>query len=147
HTQIRLKHCWHALARRFRHGRPCPPPTDRRRRPGAGLPAGRVRLLRARPLVVADVLRQRGRCIRRPAMRARAALCLRRSRAVAAVQAGMPENCETGGDRSVPEDQIKAMLDIMPSRDLVIHEWKKHGTCSGLSVKEYFARIRALFAK
>ena len=59
---------------------------------------------------------------------------------------GWPENCATG-ETSVPQEQVKAMLDIMPSRDLVIHEWQKHGSCSGLSIAEYFARIRSLFAR
>jgi len=57
---------------------------------------------------------------------------------------GWPENCDTG-ERWVPEEQVKAMLDIMPSRDLVIHEWKKHGSCSGLGIADYFAKMRALF--
>jgi ribonuclease T2 len=59
---------------------------------------------------------------------------------------GWPENCSTG-ERWVPEAQIDMMLDIMPSRNLVIHEWKKHGSCSGLSLSDYFDKARALFAK
>jgi ribonuclease T2 len=38
-------------------------------------------------------------------------------------------------------------MDIMPSRKLVIHEYKKHGTCSGLSPEAYFALTRRLFAR
>jgi ribonuclease T2 len=37
------------------------------------------------------------------------------------------------------------MLDIMPSRGLVIHEYRKHGTCSGLDVQGYFQLSRQLF--
>jgi len=35
----------------------------------------------------------------------------------------------------------------MPSRPLVIHEWKKHGTCSGLDQQAYFALARQLYSK
>ena len=59
---------------------------------------------------------------------------------------GWPENCDTG-ERRVPAERIGAMLDIMPSRKLVIHEWRKHGSCSGLSQEAYFAAVRALFGK
>jgi ribonuclease T2 len=45
----------------------------------------------------------------------------------------------------VPRKVIDSMLDIMPARGLVIHEYKKHGTCSGLSPADYFALSRALF--
>jgi len=61
-------------------------------------------------------------------------------------ESGWPENCATG-DTPVREDEITAMLAIMPSRQLVIHEWKKHGSCSGLDSAGYFARTRALFEK
>jgi ribonuclease T2 len=59
---------------------------------------------------------------------------------------GWPQNCESR-ERWVPEERIGAMLDIMPSRKLVIHEWRKHGSCSGLSQENYFDITRALFGK
>jgi ribonuclease T2 len=34
------------------------------------------------------------------------------------------------------------MLDLMPSPRLVFHEWDRHGTCSGLSVRAYFETVR-----
>ena len=39
------------------------------------------------------------------------------------------------------------MLDIMPSDKLVFHEWRKHGTCSGLSIDGYFDLARSLHDK
>ena len=59
---------------------------------------------------------------------------------------GWPEECPTDR-RYVPEDVVRGMLDIMPSRGLVIHEWRKHGTCSGLSSKRYFDLTRKLFER
>lgn len=37
------------------------------------------------------------------------------------------------------------MLDIMPSKGLIIHEYKKHGTCSGLSPEDYYKASRILY--
>ncbi len=59
---------------------------------------------------------------------------------------GWPERCPTD-ERWVPEEQINDVLDIMPSKGLIIHEWKKHGTCSGLGQAGYFDMTRALFGK
>ncbi len=59
---------------------------------------------------------------------------------------GWPQDCDTQ-ERWVPEERIGAMLDIMPLRKLVIHEWRKHGSCSGLSQADYFGATRALFGK
>jgi len=41
----------------------------------------------------------------------------------------------------------KSMLDIMPSNQLIIHEWGSHGTCSGMSSPDYFKLARTAFQK
>ena len=56
-----------------------------------------------------------------------------------------PESCETGERPWVPESTISNMLDIMPSKKLIIHEYKKHGTCSGLAPDAYFDTARKLY--
>lgn len=56
---------------------------------------------------------------------------------------GWPQDC--GGDMWVPNDVISGMMDIMPSKRLIIHEWKKHGTCSGLAMDRYFDEVRRVF--
>lgn len=58
---------------------------------------------------------------------------------------GYPEYCQTRGRPFVPQNVIDNMMDIMPSPKLVIHEYRKHGTCSGLSPSEYYATSRKLF--
>ncbi|MBL8788875.1 MAG: ribonuclease T2 [Rhizobiales bacterium] len=59
---------------------------------------------------------------------------------------GWPQDCATD-ERWVDERMIRSMMDIMPSKRLIIHEWKKHGTCAGVSQSAYFNAIRSLFAK
>jgi ribonuclease T2 len=51
---------------------------------------------------------------------------------------GYPSNCR--GPAGVPDPVVKEMMEIMPSRQLIRHEWQKHGTCSGLDVKGYFQK-------
>ncbi len=54
---------------------------------------------------------------------------------------GFPDFCrasEPGPDR----DAISGMLDIMPDPGLVRHQWRKHGTCTGLKGEDYFALLR-----
>ncbi len=54
---------------------------------------------------------------------------------------GWPSFCDTGG-RRVPDHTINGILDIVPARGLVIHQWRKHGSCSGLDPERYFALTR-----
>lgn len=58
---------------------------------------------------------------------------------------GWPQDCRTARRPFVPQPLIDNMLDIMPSPRLVIHEYRKHGTCSGLSPDAYFGLARRLF--
>ena len=58
---------------------------------------------------------------------------------------GYPERCRTRKKPFVPQTVIDGMLDIMPSPRLVIHEFKKHGTCSGLEPDAFFDLSRKLF--
>jgi ribonuclease T2 len=54
---------------------------------------------------------------------------------------GFPEFCQREApwvDRAI----IDAMLDIMPATQLVIHQWRKHGTCTGQNPKSYFDTVR-----
>ncbi len=60
---------------------------------------------------------------------------------------GFPENCRTSFNPFVPRPVINGMLDIMPSPNLAIHEYRKHGTCSGLEPKAYFDNARIMFNK
>lgn len=59
---------------------------------------------------------------------------------------GWPENCETS-EGWVTQENIDAMMPVMPSKKLIIHEWKKHGTCAGVSQADYFRATRLLFEK
>lgn len=58
---------------------------------------------------------------------------------------GWPQDCPTARAPFVPRPLINGMLDIMPAPQLVIHEYKKHGTCSGLDPERYYALARRLF--
>lgn len=52
-----------------------------------------------------------------------------------------PSNCSDAPGLSNPD----SMLDLMPSRRLIAHEWAKHGTCTGLSPQQYFGSIRQAY--
>ena len=60
---------------------------------------------------------------------------------------GYPEYCATREPDRVPESLGRTLLDIIPSMGLIGHEWRKHGSCSGLSQKEYFTVARAAFER
>ncbi|WP_367193646.1 ribonuclease T [Amorphus sp. 3PC139-8] len=56
---------------------------------------------------------------------------------------GYPESCAKA--RRLDRSLVNSMLDIMPSRSLIRHEWEKHGTCSGMSADDYFAATRSAY--
>ncbi|MQT13400.1 ribonuclease T2 family protein [Segnochrobactrum spirostomi] len=58
---------------------------------------------------------------------------------------GYPSSCEVPPP-PISNAVVDGMLDVMPSRGLVRHEWDKHGTCDGEDPAGYFAKVRAAFA-
>lgn len=58
---------------------------------------------------------------------------------------GWPQSCPTKKNSWVSRELIQSMMDIMPSKGLIIHEYKKHGTCSGLSPEQYYDLSRKLY--
>ncbi len=54
---------------------------------------------------------------------------------------GFPESCQVPPPR-LSRQIVDGMLDLMPARKLVYHEWDAHGTCSGLDQRDYFDTIR-----
>ena len=54
---------------------------------------------------------------------------------------GFPRSCVEPAPR-IANSLINSMLDIMPARGLVIHQWRTHGTCAGLSPERYFETVR-----
>ena len=54
-----------------------------------------------------------------------------------------PQDCAT--TPPVASATVDHMMPIMPGQSLIQHEWSKHGTCSGLSVKDYFTAIEKLY--
>jgi ribonuclease T2 len=45
----------------------------------------------------------------------------------------------------VSSSVVRHMLEYFPSKGLIQHEWEKHGTCSGLSAQDYFARAEQAY--
>jgi ribonuclease T2 len=60
---------------------------------------------------------------------------------------GWPQDCRSEDRGFVPRPVARRMLDIMPSEQLVFHEYRKHGTCSGLGIDGYFDLARKLYEK
>lgn len=60
-------------------------------------------------------------------------------------QRGYPSWCQTA-QHSPTRAMTAAMADIMGSAGLAWHQWKKHGSCTGLSAQDYFALSRTAYA-
>lgn len=55
---------------------------------------------------------------------------------------GWPSFCQSPHGERMPSTVVSNLLDIMPDRGLIQHQWDKHGTCSGLTPQAYADRIR-----
>lgn len=60
---------------------------------------------------------------------------------------GYPDYCRSSMSDRVPNAIAREVFDIVPSRGLVRHQWRKHGICSGLGHAEYYDHIRNAFEK
>ena len=106
-------------------------------------PSRRLRFLRARAELEPDLLQHRREA---PRIRANAA----RMRASASSCTASGRNTSKAGRNSAPARMPSASppaspttcATSCPSRGLVFGEWRKHGTCTGLSPEGYFALTR-----
>lgn len=57
---------------------------------------------------------------------------------------GYPQFCRNKS--RINTKLIEQLLPIMPSEQLIRHEWRKHGTCSGLTAGQYFAKVEDSYA-
>ncbi|TCS61443.1 ribonuclease T2 [Primorskyibacter sedentarius] len=59
---------------------------------------------------------------------------------------GWPSYCNTAA-RPPSRRQTEEMADIMGTSGLAWHQWKKHGSCSGLSPEDYYALSREAYGR
>lgn len=59
---------------------------------------------------------------------------------------GWPSYCRTS-ERAPSRGMTSDMADIMGTSGLAWHQWKKHGTCSGLSASGYFELSREAYER
>lgn len=55
---------------------------------------------------------------------------------------GYPQDCPVA-ERSVPNETLHTLYDLMPSAGLIRQQWRKHGSCAGLAQQDYFNALRA----
>lgn len=56
---------------------------------------------------------------------------------------GHPSQCAPA--RPVAQDIVARTLALIPGEGLIQHEWRDHGTCSGLSTAAYFDTVRRAY--
>lgn len=59
---------------------------------------------------------------------------------------GFPSDCRTA-ERPPTRQQTAEMTDIMGTAGLAWHQWKKHGSCTGMSAQQYYATSGAAYEK
>lgn len=57
-------------------------------------------------------------------------------------ESGWPEFCQLHGPGRVPNTLARQYFDIMPSAGLMGHQWRKHGSCMGVTQEDYFRLVR-----
>ncbi len=62
-------------------------------------------------------------------------------------ETGYPEFCRLKQSGHIPGNLVNSYQDIMPSGGLMGHQWRKHGSCTGLRQGAYFALARKARAK
>ncbi|WP_226951376.1 ribonuclease T2 family protein [Rhizobium terrae] len=60
---------------------------------------------------------------------------------------GYPDFCETSEPDRVPRELGRPLFDIMPSMGLIGHQWRKHGSCTGLGQRDYFGKLREAWGR
>ena len=56
-----------------------------------------------------------------------------------------PMNCAQV--RPAGQETVRHMMTIMPSRGLIQHEWREHGSCAGSDPGSYFAEVEKAFTQ
>ncbi|MEM9639366.1 MAG: ribonuclease T2, partial [Pseudomonadota bacterium] len=59
---------------------------------------------------------------------------------------GYPAYCKNS-ERAPSRRMTREMADVMGTSGLAWHQWKKHGTCSGLSATDYYSLSRAAYRR
>lgn len=59
---------------------------------------------------------------------------------------GYPDFCQTA-ERPPSRTMTRDMADIMGTSGLAWHQWRKHGSCTGLSAPAYYALSREAYAR
>ena len=60
---------------------------------------------------------------------------------------GYPEFCRTRESDRVPDSLVRDYLDIIPSPGLIGHQWRKHGSCTGLDQRSYLDLSRDAWSR
>lgn len=60
---------------------------------------------------------------------------------------GWRQYCKSDEPDRVPSSMMRDIADVIPSIGLAGHEWRKHGTCSGLTQERYFRLLKDAYSK
>jgi ribonuclease T2 len=60
---------------------------------------------------------------------------------------GYPQNCAIGEAKGVSRNILREIDGVLPADGLARHQWRKHGTCSGLTQEAYFRTLSDAFSK